>query len=49
MKGAEHFSEIVQIARELTTDKFNKVELARLTAELLTYQTNRPIVCVMIT
>jgi hypothetical protein len=47
-EGARHFSEIVEIARQLTIDvkdvEARKQEISRLTKELLTYQCNRPVV-----
>lgn len=51
-EGAKHFSEICKIAIELTADikdeLTRKDKAARLTGELLVYQSNRPAITVTI-
>jgi hypothetical protein len=51
-QGAKHFSEIVNTARELTTEikdtDLRRVAIVRLTNELLTYQIAKPMVSVRI-
>lgn len=51
-EGAKHFSEIVNIARQMTTEikgiHYRRLAIRRLTNELLNYQINKPVIIVKI-